>query len=39
MEVVVLKDWVTETNETVWASRVSTILAKSKSERVSRSIL
>jgi hypothetical protein len=39
MLVVVLKDWVTETNETPWASNVSTSLAKSASERVSRSTL
>src|ERR1700733_12341053 len=39
MLVVVLKDWVTETKETPWASNVSTNLAKSASERVSRSTL
>ena len=39
MLVVVLKDWVTETNETPWASKISTSLAKSASERVSRSTL
>ena len=39
MLVVVLKDWVTETKETPWASNVSTSLAKSASERVSRSTL
>jgi hypothetical protein len=37
MLVVVLKDWVTET--TPWASKISTSLAKSASERVSRSTL
>jgi hypothetical protein len=37
MLVVVLKDWVTETKETLWASNSSTSLAKSASERVSRS--
>ncbi len=36
---VVLKDWVTETNDTPWASKSSTILAKSARERVSRSTL
>jgi hypothetical protein len=35
----VLKDWVTETNETPWASNSSMILAKSASDRVSRSTL
>ena len=39
MEVVVLKAWVTETNETLCASNISTILAKSASARVRRSIL
>ena len=39
MLVVVLKLWVTETNETPWASNSSTSLAKSASERVSRSTL
>ena len=39
MLVVVLKDWVTETKETPWASNVSTSLAKSASDRVSRSTL
>ena len=39
IEVVVLKDCVIETNETVLASNTSTILAKSASERVSRSTL
>src|SRR4051794_5208773 len=39
MLVVVLKDWVTETNETPSASKISTSLAKSASERVSRSTL
>ena len=39
MLVVVLKAWVTETNETPWASNSSTSLAKSASERVSRSTL
>src|SRR5215467_9751878 len=33
----VLKDWVTDTNETPWASNSSMSLAKSASERVSRS--
>src|SRR5262245_24890373 len=35
----VLKDWVTDTNETPWASNSSMSLAKSASERVSRSTL
>jgi hypothetical protein len=35
----VLNDWVTETNETPWASNSSMSLAKSASERVSRSTL
>jgi hypothetical protein len=39
IEVVVLKCCVTETNDAPLASRISTILAKSASERVSRSIL
>ena len=39
MEVVVLNCWVTETKETSRLSKISTILAKSVSERVSRSIL
>jgi hypothetical protein len=39
IEVVVLNCWVTETNETPWASNSSTSLAKSASERVSRSTL
>ena len=39
IDVVVLKDWVTETNEAPAASRTSTILAKSNSDRVRRSIL
>src|SRR5215510_2016738 len=39
IELVVLNCWVTETNEVLLASRISTILAKSVSERVSRSIL
>lgn len=34
-----LKDWVTETKVTPWRSNTSTILAKSLSERVSRSTL
>jgi hypothetical protein len=34
---VVLNDWVTETNETPALSNASTSLAKSSSERVSRS--
>ena len=39
MLVVVLKDWVTETKETPCSSNSSTSLAKSASERVSRSTL
>jgi hypothetical protein len=39
MLLVVLKDWVTETNETECWSNSSTSLAKSASERVSRSTL
>ena len=39
MEVVVLNCWVTATNETDLASKASTSLAKSASERVRRSIL
>ena len=39
MEVVVLNCWVTETKETPLRSKISTILAKSDSERVSRSTL
>ena len=39
MLVVVLNCWVIETKETPLASKASTILAKSNSERVSRSIL
>ncbi len=39
MLVAVLKDWVTETKEQPAASSRSTSLAKSASERVSRSIL
>jgi hypothetical protein len=39
IDVVVLNCWVTETNDTRLASKISTILAKSASERVSRSIL
>src|SRR6516162_1787421 len=39
IEVVVLNCCVTETNDALLASRISTILAKSVSERVSRSIL
>ena len=39
IEVVVLNCCVTETNDALRASRISTILAKSASERVSRSIL
>src|SRR6516162_3216905 len=35
----VLKDWVTDTNETPWTSNSSMSLAKSASERVSRSTL
>ena len=39
IEVVVLNCWVTETNDTPQRSNTSTILAKSPSERVSRSTL
>src|SRR5258705_8946882 len=39
IEVVVLNCWVTETNETPWASNSSTNLAKSASDRVRRSTL
>jgi len=39
IEVVVLNCWVTATNDTPRASNISTILAKSVSERVSRSTL
>jgi membrane fusion protein (multidrug efflux system) len=39
IDVVVLKCWVMETNETPRASKISTSLAKSASERVSRSTL
>ena len=39
IEVVVLNCWVTETNDTRWASNSSTSLAKSARERVSRSTL
>jgi len=39
IEVVVLNCCVTETKEALPLSRISTILAKSASERVSRSIL
>ena len=39
MLVVVLKAWVTETNETPCASKSSTSLAKSVSDRVRRSTL
>ena len=39
IEVVVLNCWVTETKETLCLSKISTILAKSASERVSRSTL
>jgi hypothetical protein len=39
MEVVVLNCCVTDTNDTPRASKVSTILAKSASDRVSRSTL
>ena len=39
IEVVVLNCWVTETKDTPFLSKTSTILAKSASERVSRSIL
>src|SRR3954470_7854817 len=37
MEVVVLNCWVTETNETPWASNSSTSLAKSANDLVRRS--
>jgi hypothetical protein len=37
MEVVVLNCCVTDTKEALWASRTSTILAKSASDRVRRS--
>ena len=39
IEVVVLNCWVTETNDTPWASNSSTSLAKSANDRVSRSTL
>ena len=39
IEVVVLNYWVTDTNDTPWQSNNSTSLAKSASERVSRSTL
>ena len=39
MEVVVLKDWVTDTKVTPCFSKSSAILAKSASERVRRSTL
>src|SRR5229473_986476 len=39
IELVVLNCWVTETNDTAWASNSSTSLAKSARERVSRSDL
>src|SRR4029453_2249872 len=39
IEVVVLNCWVTETNDTPWASNSSISLAKSASERVRRSTL
>ncbi len=39
IDVVVLKDWVTETKVTWCRSNTSTSLAKSMSERESRSIL
>ncbi len=39
MEVVVLNCWVTDTNETPWASNSSTSLAKSASDLVRRSTL
>src|SRR5947209_20548793 len=39
IEVVVLNCWVTATNDTPLPSKISTILAKSASERVSRSTL
>src|SRR5262252_2560766 len=39
IEVVVLNCWVTETNDALLASTISTILAKSASERVSRDLV
>ncbi len=39
IEVVVLNCWVTETNETPWASKSSTSLAKSANDLVRRSTL
>ena len=39
IEVVVLNCWVTDTNDTPWASNSSTSLAKSAKERVRRSTL
>jgi hypothetical protein len=39
IEVVVLNCWVTETKETEFRSKISTIVAKSWSERVSQSTL
>jgi len=39
IELVVLNCWVTETNDTPWASKISTSRAKSASDRVSRSTL
>jgi hypothetical protein len=39
IEVVVLNCCVTDTNDALWASRTSTILAKSASDRVNRSTL
>ena len=39
IEVVVLNCWVTATNDTPLPSKISTILAKSANERVSRSTL
>jgi hypothetical protein len=39
IELVVLNDWVMETNVTPWRSKVSTSLRKSSIERESRSIL
>jgi hypothetical protein len=39
IDVVVQNDWVTETNVTLFRSNTSTSLAKSVSERDSRSIL
>ena len=39
IDVVVLNCWVTDTNDTPRASKLSVILAKSASARVSRSIL